>query len=90
MGQHKHNPTAIAAKEGRIKPRACNPQRAAYEAALNAACKIAMNEETEKDVQNPFLVALGCGNSHNAVDQKKFLRKLQKRLEQEKYGPASS
>ncbi len=90
MGQHRHNPTAIAAKEGRIKPRACNPQRAAYEAALNSACKIAMNKESEKDVKNPFLVALGRGNGHNSVDQKKFLRKLQKRLEQEKYGTTSS
>lgn len=44
MGQHKYNPTAIAAKEGRIPPKPRKPSkaerdRAAYRALMKAIKK---------------------------------------------------
>lgn len=41
MGQHKHNPTAIAAKEGKLPPKPAKMPKAEREALL----RIAMENE---------------------------------------------
>ena len=37
MGQHKHNPTAIAAKEGKLPPKPPKLSKAEYERELRGA-----------------------------------------------------
>jgi len=44
MGQHKTNPVAIAAKEGRLPPKEPRPSKRERDAALNAAVKAAMKK----------------------------------------------
>ena len=39
MGQHKHNPTAIAAKKGEIKPKEKAMTKAQQKRAIEAAAK---------------------------------------------------
>lgn len=44
MGQHKYNPTAIAAKEGRIPPKPPKPSKAERDRAIYEAFARAMRE----------------------------------------------
>lgn len=44
MGQHKYNPTAIAAKEGRIPPKPPKPSKAERDSAIYEALARAMQE----------------------------------------------
>lgn len=39
MGQHKHNPTAIAAKEGKIQPKPKSMGKREMERMLHAKCQ---------------------------------------------------
>ena len=39
VGQHKHNPTAIAAKEGKLPPKPAKMSKAEREALLRIAMK---------------------------------------------------
>ena len=44
MGQHKYNPTAIAAKEGKLQPKKPRPSKRERDAELNAAVKSALKK----------------------------------------------
>lgn len=48
MGQHKYNPTAIAAKEGRIPPKPPKPSKAERDRAIYEALARAMWERLLK------------------------------------------
>lgn len=48
MGQHKYNPTAIAAKEGRIPPKPPKPSKAERDRAIYEALARAMRERLLK------------------------------------------
>ena len=48
MGQHKYNPTAIAAKEGKIPPKPPKPSKAEKERAIYEAPAKAMQERLMK------------------------------------------
>lgn len=39
MGQHKHNPTAIAAKKGELEPRPKGPGKRERERMMHAECQ---------------------------------------------------
>lgn len=51
MGQHKYNPTAIAAKEGRIPPKPPKPSKAERDRAIYEALARAMRERLLKKEQ---------------------------------------
>lgn len=51
MGQHKYNPTAIAAKEGRIPPKPPKPSKAERDRAIYEALARAMWERLLKKEQ---------------------------------------
>ena len=45
MGQHKYNPTAIAAKNGEIPPKPKRPSKAERERAMHDAIQYAMHKK---------------------------------------------
>lgn len=53
MGQHKYNPTAIAAKEGRIPPKPPKLSKAEKERAIYEALARAMQERLMKKEPAP-------------------------------------
>lgn len=55
MGEHKHNPTAIAAKNGELPPKPDAAQRNAmiFDALMRAGKKRMQRQEDPKIVENP-------------------------------------
>ena len=59
MGQHKHNPTAIAAKNGELPPRAPKKSKRQVEREINAEIKRYMMEK----VPGTAAIMAALGNS---------------------------
>lgn len=54
MGQHKHNPTAIAAKKGELPPKPPKPGKRERDAMLHAEMIKALHK---KGLDTPFMLA---------------------------------
>jgi hypothetical protein len=63
MGAHKHNPTAILAKEGKLPPKKHRPTNAEIKRWIREK----MNEEIENRIMNAFL----CGDPELAEEARK-------------------
>lgn len=55
MGQHKYNPTAIAAKEGKIPPKEPKPTKTEIERAFREGLDKARRERLTKKEANPVV-----------------------------------